>query len=181
MSVEDFQAEQHLNGGGGYNTRLRSARARRTGATAANGKNVRKSVSIDSLNYDSDSGQEMLYQQQGGNRHQQQMRFPSTPNSPSKYYRPGQTANGRDYYDESDRDESSSTPSPTKSRYPAASAARTVAFRSVPDVDHQTPRMVNGTPHHRPFPRIELPQQQDAAMAEANRDEILAIETENAR
>ena len=41
--------------------------------------------------------------------------------------------------------EGSSTPSPTKH----------VAFKDIPPLDRETPRMLNGTPHHNPFPRAE--------------------------
>ena len=48
-----------------------------------------------------------------------------------------------EYYYERD----AGTPSPTKGR------GKSVAFRDVPEYDKETPRMLNGTPHHNPYPR----------------------------
>ena len=70
-----------------------------------------KTVSVDSLDYDSDSA---VYNQ----------------GSPTK-----------EYYDRE------GTPSPTKGRN------KTVVFKGVPVADRETARMVNGTPHHNPYPR----------------------------
>ena len=51
------------------------------------------------------------------------------------------------------------------------SPSKRVAFKGIPMLDHETPRMLNGTPHHKPYPRsAEL-----ALMAE---DEVLAIDTD---
>ena len=52
------------------------------------------------------------------------------------------------------------------------SPSKRVAFKGVPMIDHETPRMLNGTPHHKPYPRM-------ADLALAGDDEVLAIDTES--
>ena len=54
----------------------------------------------------------------------------------------------------------------------SGSPSKRVAFKGVPMIDHQTSRMLNGTPHHQPYPRM-------ADLALASDDEVLAIDTDS--
>ena len=51
------------------------------------------------------------------------------------------------------------------------SPSKRVAFKGVPLIDHETPRMLNGTPHHNPYPRP------DPSQLAAMDDDLLQIET----
>ena len=55
----------------------------------------------------------------------------------------------------------------------SGSPSKRVAFKGIPMLDHETPRMLNGTPHHKPYPRMA-----DLALA-AGEDEVLAIDTDS--
>ena len=87
----------------------------------------------------------------------------------------------------SERDESSLTPSPIKaSRFNNSSNSnnsRGVNFKNVPEVDHETERMLSGTPVHvhqlRQFQRALDEQQARHLQQEEDEEEeeILAIET----
>ena len=55
----------------------------------------------------------------------------------------------------------------------SGSPSKRVAFKGIPMLDHETPRMLNGTPHHKPYPRMA-----ELAYA-AGEDEVLAIDTDS--
>ena len=55
-----------------------------------------------------------------------------------------------------------------------SSPSKRVAFKGVPMIDHETPRMLNGTPHHKPYPRM-------TDLALASDDEVLSIDTADSR